>query len=51
MSKLRVNCFAVSLDGYGAGLDLPALGYRVTEHVSSKEAMHVLFEKLAVASR
>ena len=48
MSKVRVNCFAVSLDGYGAGprqgLDLAALGYRVVEHAVSKAAMHVRLE-------
>jgi hypothetical protein len=65
VSKLRVNAFSVSADGFGAGpdqgkdqplgrspillgqgepllegIDLPALGYRVKEHVSTETAMH-----------
>ena len=28
-----------------AGLDLPALGYRLSEHVSSEAAMHVVLER------
>jgi len=28
-----------------AGIDLPALGYRVTEHVPSKKATHVVITK------
>jgi hypothetical protein len=28
-----------------AGIDLPALGYAVTEHVSSGHAMHVVLTK------
>ena len=28
-----------------AGIDLPALGYRVTEHVSSEQATHVMVSK------
>jgi dihydrofolate reductase len=28
-----------------AGLDLPALGYAVTQHVPSEQATHVVFQK------
>jgi dihydrofolate reductase len=33
------------------GLDLPRLGYDVTEHVPSESAMHVVFSKRSGASR
>ena len=59
MSKLRVNAFTMSADGFGGhlaispillgggeplleGIDLPALGYRVTEHVTTDAAMHLV---------
>jgi hypothetical protein len=71
MGKLRVNCFTLSVDGYGAGpsqsresphlaispvllgsgehllsgLDLRALGYRITEHNASDAAMHVVLTR------
>jgi hypothetical protein len=49
MPKVRVNSFAISLDGYGAGesllqgIDLPKLGYEVSEHVPSEGATLVVF--------
>ena len=48
MPKLRVNAFSVSAEGFGAGpvqgrdIDLPSLGYRVKEHVSTGVAMHLV---------
>jgi dihydrofolate reductase len=41
--------FAPVLLGTGepllSGLDLPALGYRVVEHVSTEAALHVVFKR------
>ncbi len=61
MSKLRVNSFAVSRDGYGAGpnqdlqnpiggglfagIDLPALGHECVKHVAGVRATHVFLRK------
>lgn len=51
MARLRACSFSVSLDGYGAcealfaGLDLPQLGYRCTEHVPTASAMHVVLTR------
>lgn len=58
MSKLRVQSFSVSIDGYGAGpnqsLDNPlerarqaaaALGYQCAEHVATPNATHLVLTK------
>lgn len=51
MARLRVCSFSVSLDGYSAGevlragLDLPQLGYRCTEHVPTASTTHVVLTR------
>ena len=55
MSKLRVQSFSISLDGYGAGPDQDlenplgvggmALGYRYAEHVTTQQATHVVLKR------
>lgn len=55
MTQVRVGCFTISLDGYGAGprqdldnplgiegMDLRALGYECVEFVASEKATHVV---------
>jgi hypothetical protein len=44
MSKVRVQSFAISLDGYGAG---PDLGYECEKYVAGERAAHVFLRKRA----
>ena len=55
VSRLRVQSFSISLDGYGAGPDQDlenplgvggmALGYRYAEHVTTQQATHVVLKR------
>ena len=53
MSKLRVQSFAVSIDGYGAGkhllngIDTRALGYECDRYVQGERATHVFVRRRA----
>lgn len=45
MTRVRVEGFTLSLDGYGAGLDLRALGYQCVQSVASEKATHLVLRR------
>jgi hypothetical protein len=47
VSKVKVQSFAISLDGFGAGpgIDMRALGYDVVEHIRGERAMRVIVRR------
>jgi hypothetical protein len=45
MSRLRVAAFGISLDGFGAGPDLRALGYECAESFAGERATHRMLRR------